>query len=353
MLDPAIDRVGLLSLGIAETVNRQNRLGIDLDGNFGSDLFATVDVPVLANTNNAGNAAPTVTISDASELRADRYRVDFEAGSWTLTRLSDARSVSGAGPLQLDGLNVDVSAGTPLDGDSFLIQPARAGAAQFSAAGSDARALAAAAPLTAERALANTGSLLAGDLSITDTAGLPLSDPVTLTFNPDALGPGLPGFDVTGGISTTVAYDPAVDSAGRELSLGLAGVTLNLSGVPAAGDTVTLANATAASGDNRNALALANLRGQTLLEGGNSSYQDVYGALLSGVAIKTSQAQSGLEVESALLQQAEANKAAISGVNLDEEAANLLKFQQQYQAAARIISSADLVFSTLLDAVRR
>ena len=309
---------------------------------------------------NAGTATPTVAISDATAVRADRYRLDFTAGSWTLTRLSDNQSVTGAGPLQLDGLSIDVSAGAPVGGDSFLIQPGQAGAAGFASSTSNPRALAAAAPLAVEPSLDNGGNVAAGGLTVTDAVDLPLSGPVTLTFNPDALGPGVPGFDVTGGITTTIAYDPNTDSGGISASLGLTGVSFTLSGVPASGDTLTLSNTPAASGDNRNALSLAGLRSQTLLEGGTRSYQDVYGGMLSGVAVKTARADASLEVESALLEQAEANRSSISGVNLDElerqiedESTHLLRFQQQYQAAAQIIATADLVFSTLLDAARR
>ncbi len=353
VLDPAIDQLGLLSMGLAATANAQNGLGTDLDGNLGGDLFGTVSVPVFGNTNNAGAAAPAVTVTDVGQLQADRYRLDFSAGSWNLTRLSDGTSVSGAGPLVLDGMSVDVSAGAPNNGDSFLIQPGRAGATQFAATLSDPRALAAAAPLGLEASLGNTGTLAVSDLSVTDNVDLPLAGPVTLTFNPDALGPGVPGFDVTGAITTTVAYDPAVDSAGISVTLGLTGVSFTLSGVPTAGDTATLNNTPPASGDNSNALALAELRDRALLEGGNSSYQDVYGNLLSDVAVKTSQGNASLEVESLLLNQAVESRASISGVNLDEEAANLLRYQQQYQAAAQIIQTADLIFSTLLNATQR
>ncbi|MDJ0877688.1 MAG: flagellar hook-associated protein FlgK [Halieaceae bacterium] len=353
VLDTAIDQLGLLSAGIADTVNRQNGLGTDLAGNLGGDLFATVNVPVLGNTNNAGTAAPAVTITDVGDLQADRYRLDFNAGSWTLTRLSDAQSVSGAGPLNLDGFSVDVSAGAPANGDSFLIQPARAAAEQFAALNVDPDSIAAAAPLVLESSLANTGSLAIGDLQVTDAVDLPLAGPVTLTFNPDALGPGIPGFDVTGGITTTVAYDPAVDASGATLTLGLTGVSFTVSGIPVAGDTATVTNTAAGSGDNSNALELANLRSDTLLEGGSSSYQDVYSSLLSTVAVQTSQANANAEVEQALFDQVEASRQSVSGVNLDEEAANLLRYQQQYQAAAKIISTADLVFSTLLNATRR
>lgn len=352
VVDPAIRDLGLLSLGLTATLNEQNSLGTDLDGNLGSDLLVPVSIPVSDNTNNTGTAVPAVTISDSTDLQADSYQLDYSAGAWTLTRLSDSQSVTGASPLVMDGISVDVSAGVPVDGDSFLIEPARAGAAQFGVAETDPNAIAAAAPVNVEADFNNSGSLEASGLEVTDTVDLPLSGPVTLTFNPDALGPGVPGFDVTGAITTTVAYDPATDSDGVSVSLGLTGISFTLSGVPEAGDTVTMDNTAAGSGDNRNALAMAGLKDEALLAGGTQTYQDVYGDMLSGVAVKTASATSSLEVETALLQQAQYSSASVSGVNLDEEAANLLRFQQQYQAAAQIIATAEIIFDTLLSVVR-
>ncbi len=353
VLDPALEELGLLSLGITETLNAQQRLGTDLNGNLGTDLLAQISIPVAGNTLNAGSATPTVNIVDADQLQSDSYRLDFAAGNWTLTRLSDSQSISGAGPLQMDGLNVDVSAGVPANNDSFLIRPGRAGAAGFAAIASDPRALAAASPLRAEASLGNSGSAAIAAPEIADTIDLPLAGTVTMTFNPDALGPGVPGYDVTGAITTTVAYDPATDADGISVSLGLTGVSFTLSGVPAAGDVISINNTGSGSGDNSNALALGALRDQSRLEGGTASFQDVYSGLLSGVATRTAQAEAGLEVEAALLVQAEETRSSISGVNLDEEAANLLRFQQQYQAAAQIIATADQVFNSLLNATRR
>ncbi|MEP5765408.1 MAG: flagellar hook-associated protein FlgK [Halieaceae bacterium] len=353
VFDPALEQLGLLSLGLSETLNSQNQLGVDLDGNLGMALFNTPTILPAANTNNGGSAVPAVSVVDAGQLAADRYSLDFNAGTWQLTRASDGASVSGAGPLSMDGISVDVSAGVPVNGDSFVIEPARAGAAQFGLAVNDPRAIAAAAPLYAEASVGNSGSMAVAQLQVSDPADMPLAGAVTMTFNPDALGPGVPGFDVTGAVTTTVAYDPATDSAGASFSLGVAGLSFTVSGVPVVGDTLTLNNTPAGSGDNRNALAMAGLRSDKLLEAGSSTYLDVYSGLLSKVAVSTAQAESNMEVEGALLAQAENYSASLSGVNLDEEAANLLRFQQQYQAAAQIIATADLIFNTLLGATRR
>jgi flagellar hook-associated protein 1 FlgK len=189
------------------------------------------------------------------------------------------------------------------------------------------------------------------DVVIDDPATLPLGAPVSLTFNPDALGAGVPGYDVTGIAGGPIAFDPAVDSNGISASLG--GFSFTLGGTPQAGDSFTLDNNSDGVGDNRNALALASLQTATTLNGGTASYQDAYSGLVSGVAVETRRATSAAETESVLLNQALEARNSVQGVNLDEEAANLLRYQQAYQAAAQVISVADTLFQTLLAATRR
>ncbi|HBM82870.1 MAG TPA: flagellar hook-associated protein FlgK, partial [Halieaceae bacterium] len=159
------------------------------------------------------------------------------------------------------------------------------------------------------------------------------------------------GYDVAGSAGGPIAYNPATDSGGIAVTLG--GLSFELGGTPAAGDTLTIANNTDGSGDNRNALALGALQTAQTLEGGTASYQDSYAGLVADVAVSSRQASAAADAESTLLQQAISARDSVQGVNLDEEAADLLRFQQAYQAAAQVISVADTVFQTLLDATRR
>jgi len=130
-------------------------------------------------------------------------------------------------------------------------------------------------------------------------------------------------------------------------------VTFTLSGVPQVGDTISISNNTSGVGDNRNALALAGLQSERNLINGTASYQDAYGEILVAVGSETRQSQISLDATTVLLRQANAEMQALSGVNLDEEAANLLRFQQSYQAAAQVIHIASGLFDTLLAAVQR
>ena len=108
-----------------------------------------------------------------------------------------------------------------------------------------------------------------------------------------------------------------------------------------------------AAGNNSNMLAMIELRDQSLLKGSTATYGEVYNNLLSDVAVRTQRAQSSAETETALLGSALDRQSSLQGVNLDEEAANLVRYQQAYQAAAQIVAVANEVFDTLLRATSR
>lgn len=350
VLDPAINQLGLVAMGITATFNEQHQLGVDLNGQPGGDFFLPLDATFSANPNNSGASSINVAIGDAAALTGDDYNLRYNSGQWTLTNLSTNVSQTGAGPFAVDGLTINV-AGAPVDGDTFLIQPTRQGATLFDVVLNSTEDFAAASPLRSQEALTNIGSASIDGLNVTDASGLPLASQVTLTFNPDALGAGIPGFDVVGIAGGPIAFDPATESNGKTVSLG--GFEFTLSGDPQAGDELIIENNTNGTGDNRNALVLAGLQTSNLLNGGKASYQDAYGSLVADIAVKTRQAESAANTEQVLLNQSIAARDSVSGVNLDEEAANLIRYQQAYQAAAQVISVADEMFQVLLNATRR
>ena len=151
--------------------------------------------------------------------------------------------------------------------------------------------------------------------------------------------------------NTAIAYDPTVDSGKTfNLSSPFAELTVKLSGVPADTDQFTIGNNTAA-GDNRNALALANLQTDKVLVGGTQSLADAYGILVANVATRTNRADINRQTQQGLLEQTQAQFDSVSGVNLDEEAANLIRYQQAYQAASQIITVSNTIFNSLLSAL--
>jgi len=352
ILNPALDKLGLIALGISASVNELHLKGIDLNGDMGGNFFASTVIPISGDTRNTGTTAPSVVISDVTQIRASDYALAYDGVQWQLTRLIDNTNVSGAGPLLLDGLSVDVSSGVPVAGDNFVLNPARTAASTFSLTISDPRKIAAASPLLANSSLANVGSAELQNLAVAPTNTLPLAGPISLTFNPDALGAGVPGYDVIGGPGGTIAYDPATESAGKSISFAGIGIEFELSGVPLNGDSFTLSNNSGAVGDNRNMQSIVELQFQSKLNGGNDSFQDFYNSLAAQVGVISNQANQNLEIETSLLQQATSYRDNVIGVNLDEEAANLLRFQQAYQASAQLVKVADDMFQILINSIR-
>lgn len=352
VLIPAQTQMGLVALGLTETINAQHTIGMDLNGDMGGNFFKPGSVQVAGNTGNGGTSAPSGTLTDVTELRASDYLLAFDGAQWELTRLSDNTSVTGAGPLVLDGMSIDVTTGTPSAGDRFIINPARTAAANFGLAITDPRKIAAASPVISETTLANAGAGLISEVTVSAVNNLPLAGPITLTFNPDALGAGVPGFDVTGGPGGTIAYDPATENAGKTFNFATEGLTFTISDVPQSGDSFAINSNAGATGDNRNILKIGELQYQSSLNGGNDTFQEFYGSMVAQVAVNHRQASSNLTVETSLLEQATAYRDNASGVNLDEEAANLLRYQQAYQASAQLIKIADELFTTLINSLR-
>jgi flagellar hook-associated protein 1 FlgK len=350
---PAQAQTGLITMALTDAFNAQHRSGMDLNGDMGADFFTPVTVNAASHVNNGGTAQPTVTITNAGDLTPNEYRLAYDGTQWSLTRLSDNVSVSGAGPLAMDGMSVDVGTGTAATGDTFKLNPGRDASNNFALALRDARKFAAANAVSLNTNAANLGAASMTNVKVTNPALQPLSAPVTLTFDPDALGAGVPGFQVNGGVDGTIAYDPTTESDGKDFTLSAFGVGFRISGVPQTGDSFRLGDNTGARGDNGNALSLGALQQANLVDGSRNTLQQYYSTLVADVGIDTRQTNANLQVENSLLDQAQAYRDGLSGVNLDEEASDMLRLQQSYQASAQIVKVADELFQILLDSVRR
>lgn len=353
VLNPARNQLGLLATGLTATVNAQHRLGTNLDGNQGGNFFTPIGIAVAPRVSNTGAAMVTATLSDSVNLKDSDYLLRYDGSQWFLTRQSDDYTISGSGPFNLDGITIDIT-GAATVGDRFLIRPTHQASSEFNLALSSPTSIAAALPLRALTSSVNVGTGTINALGVSSSSGLPLAASITLTFDVNALGPGIPGFNVSGGPAGPIAYDPVVDSDGKSINMaGFGDLSFTLKGVPQSGDTFTIESNQGGKGDNRNALLMVNLKSKKLFLGGTTDYLGVFSRLVSDVGVKTRQAKISLETDTILLSQAEGARQSISGVNLDEEAANLLRFQQAYQASAQLIAVADTIFQTLLQATRR
>lgn len=354
VLDPARASVGRVVTGLAITANAQHQLGLDAYGELGGNLWNDLRAAprVMSGSANTGNGVVDASIGDVAGLTDSRYRLARDAGGYSLTRLGDGKvfalSTFPGAPETVDGVTLSLASGALAVGDSYLIDPAGDAARQFGLAIADPARLALAGPV---RGAADAGNVGTGQLGAPGAVSLPtpagdLLNPVTITFTSATT------FDVTGsgaGLPATgVAYDPV---AGATLSFN--GWSVRLDGAPAAGDVFRVEPNTGGSGDGRNAQALAGYESRQVLEGGRASALTSYAGLLARVGSAGQQARIGADARQVLVDQARASQAAVSGVNLDEEAANLVQLQQAYQAAAQIISISDAMFASLLNAVAR
>jgi len=207
----------------------------------------------------------------------------------------------------------------------------------------DPRGLAAASPLQAERNVDNTGSATIASLRVVDSAADP-QQTATIAFT-SAAG----AYDWSLRDRTTnalVASGSGVWQPGQPIALN--GFELALDGVPAAGDQFTVSKTAFPLSNNGNALALAALRDQTFV--GGETITDAYASAMAGVGVSVQSARTAANMSTAVAAQARERVTANVGVNLDEEAARLIQFQQSYQAAAKVLQVAQSVFDTLLQA---
>jgi flagellar hook-associated protein 1 FlgK len=342
VLDPARNALGRISVGLADVVNEQHRAGMDLSGNLGGNLFNVGGVQTLARTGNTGTGTLAATRSDVSALTEGDYFLTKTATGWSLRREDTGASVTltgtgtSADPLVADGLSIVVS-GTPATNDSFLIRPTRAAAGGLGVAITDPAKIAAASPITAAAATSNTGSGQISSPTVTDPTNANLRSAVTIQFT------GANTYSING--AGSFAY-----TAGQPISVN--GWQVTISGAPAVGDTFSVQNNTGATGDNRNAQSLYDSLSSKVLDGGTASLNDVTNRLISNIGVMTQQAQANRDAQSVVKQESLDARDSVSGVNLDEEAANLLKYQQAYQAAAQLIGVASTLFDSILAAVR-
>lgn len=346
-LEPAINSVGRVAIGFAQTFNDQHQLGQDLTGAMGGDMFNVASPLVLAATQNSGTANIAATLGNVADLTGSDYRLAYDGANYTLTRVSDNKSWTAASSSALppasesQGFTLNLTSGTPSAGDTFLIQPTREGAKLISVLIGDARNVAAAAPLRTVAATSNTGtgSISAGSVNSPPPTNANLQQTVSITFNNPPT-----SFNVSG----TGTGDPVnvTFAAGADISYN--GWTVQIAGSPAAGDTFKLQANTSGVSDNRNALLLGQLQSAQTLLGGTASYQSAYSQIVSTVGNKAREVEVGLTAQQNLVQQAQDAQQSLSGVNLDEEAANLLRYQQLFQASGKMIDIAGKLFDQIL-----
>ena len=357
-LDLAQNSLGRIAMALTQSVNKQHQLGQDLNGVAGTEFFDSMATlpQAFASVNNANAGTPAAAVVTAtltadyvtSKLTTSDYKLSFDGTNYTLNRLSDGQSWSSN--VSLAALAATADQGFSLtegpamaNGDTFLIRPTAAAASSVVVAMTDPAKIAAAAPVRAGTAITNTGSAQITQPTV-DTNNQPplnadLTSAVTFTFTSSNT------FDVAGsgtGNPVGVAY-----TAGGSISYN--GWTLRITGTPAAGDVFTIGPNTGGTLDNRNGLALAALKTNKNAISGNNTLESSYAIMVGSIGNKTDEISVNQKAQKNLLDQTRQTQQSASGVNLDEEAANLIRYQQAYQAAAKMITTATTMFEALLN----
>ncbi|MEM9103477.1 MAG: flagellar hook-associated protein FlgK [Pseudomonadota bacterium] len=372
----AFNQLGKMAIAISETMNAQHELGMDLNDDLGGLFFTDPNSPeyvaerVIENANNTGTVDLGATITDIAQLIDSDYRLSYDGTNYTIFRESDSQTFGPFTtlPITLDGFTLDIAnAGTLVAGDEFKIIPTRSGASDIGVVINDIDELAAAFPVQGEESLNNigTGNIAAITMLDTTTAAFTttantLTPPISVVITEPT-----PGnyeysiFDITVPGTPVLVDGPRTyipESDNNLLAPGgldaLYGYEITLNGSPLAGDTFEFGYNNGGTGDNRNSLELNGLETAKVLDGNSSSYSETYARLVSDLGSKTNEAMIAGEVAEGLLTQSSNAQLSISGVNLDEEAANLIRYQQAYQASAQIIAVAGVIFDTLIQSVR-
>lgn len=379
MLDPAFNSLGRIALALTGNVNAASALGVDLAGKLGGAVFSDPNdrMAAVLRARPAGDNDPAssggvrVFIDDASQLTTSDYRLDIgSGGSWRLLRLQDgALAASGASLtdtlVTVDGFTLDLNLsetppGNFVEGDRFLIQPTRRGAQSVSTVMTHPQDLALAGAVRASAATGNTGTGVLGEIVLRDTGtsafAVPgqLSPPLLIRFGSPV------SYDVLDAGSGSVLHAGLPFTPGtNSLLLGRGpadpayyGFQVTLGGNPQAGDAFRIDYNAGAVADNRNARLMSALQSVDTVDGARMSYQQAYNLLVSGVGSSTRAARVDSDAGLAVLEQTRDRREQLSGVNLDEEAANLIRFEQAYNASAQLITVARAVMDALFDAFR-
>lgn len=403
VLDPAMNELGRVALVVADQMNTIQAQGIDKNGDFGSNLFNSINSAaqmaqrsVATVGNSAGSGNFDVSIEDSGKLTINDYKVTFTSGTnYTVSRLPDGTSMGAFSTLTtpppvIDGFSLKLSGGTAAAGDTFKITPTRNAAANIKTEMTDSKRLAIAAPLSASIAPGGSGTLtipasgqptLTTQFDMYDSAttlaiqnGLQNSTPVKVVFGAgggttqtyqllDAKGNALSSGTIVPGQNNTLSLSiPLVDASGAAIMdpgppavQRTATFDMTVAGSPGQGSAINVTLSQPGTLDNRNGTALAGLQTKQTVDTGSASkgisLTDAYGKLVEGVGAKAAQGKLDSAATTAILANAKGARDSLSGVDLDEETGNLVKYQQYYTASSQIIKAAQEIFSTLINSL--
>ncbi len=341
VLTPAQAELGRIAVGMAQSFNQAHAEGMDLYGNLGGNFFNLGTPKIAAHSANTGTATLNASYGDLGALDGQNLLLKFDGTSWQATRADSGAAVpmtgsgTAADPFVVNGVQFVVG-GTPAANDRFLLQPTAGATNDLSVAITDPSRIAAANPVKGTAVLGNTGTGVLGKLDVLNAGNPALLNPAVIAF--------------------TDANNYTIDGAGPYpytpgQTISANGWSIVLDGKPAAGDRFDIGKTAAGSSDNGNASRLAGVEDAKAFNAGTVTLNGALGGLTTQIGSAARADDYSLQAQQVINDNAKASRDSISGVNLDEEAADMLRLQQAYQAASQLISTADTMFQTILKAV--
>ncbi|KTD36813.1 flagellar hook-associated protein FlgK [Legionella nautarum] len=360
--------IGQLAIGFATGFNSQHELGVDMNGQIGKAYFtdynqASLQIArSLSSSTNTGTAALSVAISDVSQTMISDYQLvvsDTATNQVRIIRQSDGQSTTlnwtssppapPAGQVVLDGMTITVDNLANLtNGDSFTLMPTRGAARDLQLNINDPLEIALASPVRTQTSLNNmgTGNIALGEVFNTNT-------PIGKEYSIQFISPTQYNLvNVTDSVTTgPFSFTPNTDNTVMIPDSINPSYSVIVSGIPQTGDSFSASYNTGGIGDNRNGLLLAALQQDKIFNGGTETLFDKHIDLITGIGGVTYQAKIRSDAAEILHQQAVDFRESKSGVNLDEEASNLLRFEQAYQAASRVMAVSSQIMDVLFAAM--
>lgn len=360
----AQNQLGQMAAALAWRVNQQQSFGLDLGSpaSTGAAMFSvgpTQILPSRFNTSSLSSPPVSVTIDDGRELEASDYLLENDAanpGSFLLTRLSDNKQFAVTDGSQIFGMTLHIGGGIGPN-DQFLLRPVSQAAVNMQRVLDKPTGIAAASPVTGTVSPANKGNVSVGSLSVSAQATQPYSD-VQIQFVLDSQGLFYGDYTLT---------DPSSGGpingrwqAGQAISYN--GWNLNLNGIPKAGDIVTVNKTQYSGSNNGNALTTLSIRDEDIIGRQRAtnnpavvtpgaSITTAYSQLIGNVGVMVQSATTSADISGKLSNDSQTLLQNKTGVNLDEEAAKMIQYQQNYQAAAKVLQVAQSVFTTLMGVI--
>lgn len=341
-VNPTLNQVGQIATAFTQSVNGQQNAGLDLNGKLGANLFSLGAPQAISSINNNDATTAAVSVVNAGALTSNDYLLTYAGGAYTLTNAATGGTVAFTGngtagnPITADGLAVTLS-GTPANGDQFLIQPTAGAAAGVNVALTNTAQIAAAGAVQTVVAATNKGGATISSGTVVNAANPALLTTTTIAFTSPT------NYTING--AGNFAY-----TAGANIAQN--GWQVAISGAPVAGDSFTVQSNVGATGDNRNALISANLQNQGVLSGGTVTINGSAAALVTSVGSQALQVNTAQTAQSAVNANAVAAVNSVSGVDLNQEAASLLQWQQAFQASAQALQIGNQTFNYFLQALR-